>query len=396
MAEDAMIAELRARFDENGNNNINGNANAIVAATPPVPPLTIPPKGERTLSHLHVSFRIGARVSANFNGRDYNGEVKVKNDSNTGNYSVEFDDITSPRQFWQTKILTVAPQSWKEDPPARFLTDLKESKRLKTRVSHYHGGKQFVGTVDINHGRSKYSVNFDAGQELPFKSDRLFPPGLLQLGDNRQMAELPRTKRKKPKKVAGKKSRSGKSSRKTSIIMLPTAASSATQPVATLPTSSSGNGNDFTYVFGSDSNSADTMAAATTTTKKAGEKAKERQRVKEKLAKPPSSVLLSSLDTDDRVGRKVVHYRYGIGYEGEIASAEDHTYEVMFDVEVPLEQKKIIVSHLVLPETRKRKEIDSDGDSSVAEERPAKQQKRAPPSTQQLDLPADGYGVWWF
>jgi len=144
MAEDAMIAELRARFD--GNNN--GNANAIVAATPPAAPLNIPPEDERTLKHLHISWRIGARVSANVYGRDYNGEVKGRNDGYKSGYPVVFDEAApSNRLFWPPKILTVLPESWKEDPPACFLNDVKEPKRLKMRVSHYHGGKQFVGTV---------------------------------------------------------------------------------------------------------------------------------------------------------------------------------------------------------------------------------------------------------
>jgi len=47
-------------------------------------------------------------------------------------------------------------------------------------------------------------------------------------------------------------------------------------------------------------------------------------------------------------------------------------YEVNFDVEMPFGQRWFKASALVLPETRKLKEIDSNGDSSAAEERPAK------------------------
>jgi len=142
-----------------------------------------------------------------------------------------------------------------------------------------------------------------------------------------------------------------------------------------------GNGNDFTYVFGSDNNSADMMmAAAATTSKVDDKKAKRRQRAKERLAKPPSSVTLSSCDEDDRVGTRVLHYHFGIGYEGEITSkhktlADIWRYTVAFDNEVPFERRGFRVSDLVLAENRKRKGIDSngDGDSSAAEERPAKQ-----------------------
>ena len=105
MVEDAMIAELRARFDGNDNNNNNGNgnakANAIVAAAPPVLPLNIPSEDGRTLSHLHMSFRIGARVFVNIKGRDYNGKVKVKGkEENSGRYSVDFaENIPSRLQY---------------------------------------------------------------------------------------------------------------------------------------------------------------------------------------------------------------------------------------------------------------------------------------------------------
>jgi len=243
MAEDAMITELDAKFD--GNDNNNANANAIVAVTPPAVPLNVPPEDERTLWHLHISFRVGARVFVNIKGRDYNGEVKEKKNSSL--YPVVFDESTpSVAKSWNANKLTVLPESWKEDPPARFLSDLKVSKRLKTRVSHYHGGMQFVRKVKSRHtnntsGDILYIVDFDAGQELPFKSDKRFHPGHLQIGDSRQMAEIPRTKKQR-KKVVGKKSSSSKSSSKSTIKALPTALSSATQPVATLPTSS-GNGN---------------------------------------------------------------------------------------------------------------------------------------------------------
>jgi len=128
----------------NGNDNDKDNDNAKTVAISPVPP-TIPPKHERTLTHLLVEWRVGARVTANIKGRDYCGKVTGKD---TSNYVVEFDVevIPSKQRAWASTYLTVLLESWK-DPPRNFVKDLKGSERLQTRVSYYHGGKQFVGTV---------------------------------------------------------------------------------------------------------------------------------------------------------------------------------------------------------------------------------------------------------
>jgi len=138
-------------------------------------PLTISPKNERTLSRLFVGWRIGARVSATIKGRDYFGKVTRKKEDYANHYVVDFDDSPSTRRVWQSRYLTVLPESWKDPPPARFLKDLKEPERLQTRVSYYHGGKQFVGTVKSATSKNRgneYIVDFDAGKELSFKSNK--------------------------------------------------------------------------------------------------------------------------------------------------------------------------------------------------------------------------------
>jgi len=157
----------------NGNANTNDNDNDKAAAIPPVPLKTSP--NEWTLTHLRKEWRIGARVSANIKGREFCGKVTGKKEGYNSAYSVVFDDITSPRKFWVANLLTVLPGSWKDPPTDRCLVNLKEPKRLETRVSYFHSGKQFIGTVTSKNG-NLYIVAFDAGQEIPFKSDKRFQP----------------------------------------------------------------------------------------------------------------------------------------------------------------------------------------------------------------------------